>query len=51
MHSGPESRRASMVDLGSVHTKLGALEEALRGLRAKQDCPLEAYRDDRDRQE
>jgi hypothetical protein len=39
-----------MVDHDRVHTKLGALEEALRGLREKQDCSLDAYRNDRDRQ-
>lgn len=40
-----------MADADRVLTKLGKLEEYLRGLEAKQDCTLEEYRRDRDRRD
>lgn len=40
-----------MVDADTVLTRLGRLEEYLRGLEAKQDCTLDEYRRDRDRRD
>lgn len=40
-----------MVDPDRVLTKLGKLDQYLRGLAEKQDCTLEEYRRDRDRRD
>jgi uncharacterized protein YutE (UPF0331/DUF86 family) len=40
-----------MVNPDRVRTKLGDLEEYLRGLREKQDCTLNQYRRDEDRRD
>jgi uncharacterized protein YutE (UPF0331/DUF86 family) len=40
-----------MVNPDRARTKLGDLEEYLRGLREKQDCTLDEYRRDKDRRD
>lgn len=40
-----------MVDPDRVRTKLGHLEEYIRGLDEKQDCSLETFRGDKDVQD